>query len=99
MADHEAIRAAFDAKLATVEVRSEARFNELSSKIDRVVDEMREFLSAVRGELLYTRIIIIVTVIAAVLSGLGALYVTQANLLAAFQTGLTAQQMHGEGKK
>jgi hypothetical protein len=91
-------REEFDAKLTIVELRSENRFNELSSKMDRVVDSitvlnstMASELSGVKSELMivkadnkYTRW----TIILAVLAALGALWVTQSNLLSAFQTGL-----------
>jgi hypothetical protein len=91
-------REEFDAKLTIVELRTENRFNELSSKIDRVVDSitvlnstMASELGGVKSELMivkadnkYTRW----TIILGVLAALGALWVTQSNLLSAFQTGL-----------
>ena len=91
-------REEFDAKLTIAELRTENRFNELSSKIDRVVDSitvlnstMASALGGVKSELMivkadnkYTRW----TIILAVLAALGALWVTQSNLLSSFQTGL-----------
>jgi hypothetical protein len=85
------IREEIDAKLTIVELRTENRFNELSSKIDRVVDSitalnstMASELGSVKSELMivkadnkYTRW----TIILAVLAALGALWVTQSNLL------------------
>jgi hypothetical protein len=91
-------REEFDAKLATVEARTETRFVELGGKIDRVGDSitvlsstMTSELGGVKSELMtgkadnkYTRW----TIVLAVLAAIGALWVTQSNLLSAFQTGL-----------
>jgi hypothetical protein len=91
-------REEFDAKLATVEARTETRFVELGGKIDRVGDSitvlsstMTSDLGGVKNELMtgkadnkYTRW----TIVLAVLAAIGALWVTQSNLLSAFQTGL-----------
>lgn len=99
-------REEFDAKLATVEARAETRFTELGGKIDRVADSimslgstMRSDLDDLRGEMRvvrsdnkFTRISIIVAMVASVLAGIGALWLTQANLLAAFQAGLSVHE-------
>jgi hypothetical protein len=91
-------REEFDAKLATVEAHTETRFVELGGKIDRVGDSitvlsstMTSELGGVKSELMtgkadnkYTRW----TIVLAVLAAIGALWVTQSNLLSAFQTGL-----------
>jgi hypothetical protein len=91
-------REEFDAKLATVEAHTETRFVELGGKIDRVGDSitvlnstMTSELGSVKSELVtgkadnkYTRW----TIVLAVLAAIGALWVTQSNLLSAFQTGL-----------
>lgn len=91
-------REEYDAKLATVEARTETRFVELGGKIDRVGDSitvlsstMTSELGGVKSELMtgkadnkYTRW----TIVLAVLAAIGALWVTQSNLLSAFQTGL-----------
>jgi hypothetical protein len=87
-----------DAKLATVEARTETRFVELGGKIDRVGDSITAFNSAMTNELSgvkselttvkadnkYTRW----TIVLAILAAIAALWVTQGNLLSAFQTGL-----------
>jgi hypothetical protein len=44
-------REEFDAKLTIVELRSENRFNELSSKMDRVVDSITVLNSTMASEL------------------------------------------------
>jgi hypothetical protein len=95
-------REEIDAKLAAAEARSETRFVELSGKIDRLADTVGSLRTAVTQELGYlrtemasvktdnkfTRISIIVAVVASVFAALGALWVTQSNMLSAFSTGL-----------
>jgi hypothetical protein len=95
-------REEFDAKLATVEARAETRFTELSGKIDRIADSISSFSSTVKGELIdlraemravksdnkFTRVSIIIAVVAAVLAGLGALWVTNTLILTSFQSGI-----------
>lgn len=92
-----------NAKLENVELRAENRFVELSGKIDRIVDSIAALNGAVTNELedvkrelvivkadnKFSRLTIIIAIVGSVLAGLAALYVTQANLLAAFQTGLS----------
>jgi hypothetical protein len=96
-------REEIDAKLAAVEARSETRFVELSGKVDRVLDavdqanmsyirssrELRDEIQAVKSDNKFTRTTIIVTVIASLLAGLAALWVTQSNMLASFQAGIS----------
>lgn len=53
---------------------------------DNFID-LREEVRHVRTDNKFTRISIIIAVVASVLAGLGALWLTQANLLAAFQSG------------
>jgi hypothetical protein len=88
-------REEIDAKLATVEARTEARFIELSGKIDRVADSITNLTSvvtAIRSEVKedykFTRWTIGVTLVASLIAFAAALWVTQGNLLAAFQSGI-----------
>jgi hypothetical protein len=97
-------REEINAKLATIEARTETRFVELSGKIDRMVDSIDNFsrtlggqLADVKSELItvksdnkFTRWTIAGVAVASALAGVGALWVTQGNLLAAFVAGLTA---------
>jgi hypothetical protein len=85
-------REEIDAKLAAVEARTETRFTELNGKIDRLADSisvLRSDIADVKADNRYTRWTIIVTVIASALAAIAALWVTQANLLAAFSAGIT----------
>jgi hypothetical protein len=119
-------REEIDAKLATVEARTETRFTELSGKIDRLADSIAVLGSTIRIELegvkseianvksdianvksdvanvksnvvdlrsdnKYTRWTIVVTVVASALAAIAALWVTQANLLAAFSAGIAVR--------
>lgn len=88
-------REEFDAKLATVEARTETRFVELGGKMDRVGDEIGALTSAVttvRTEVKedgkFTRWTVGVTLIASLIAFGAALWVTQGNILSAFQAGL-----------
>lgn len=95
-----------DAKLEAAEARTETRFVELTGKIDRLSDmvtnlatqvgnvrsDMREEIIEIKADSKFTRVSIILAVVAAVLAGLAALYASQANLLAAFQAGLAGKQ-------
>jgi hypothetical protein len=95
-------REEIDAKLTNVELRTENRFNELSSKIDRVVDaigtltsavttlraEVKEARIEVKEEGKFTRWTVALTLIASLIAFAGALWVTQGNILSAFQAGL-----------
>jgi hypothetical protein len=99
-------REEIDAKLAVVEARAETRFVELGGKMDRVADSIESFkgtvtaeLAGVRTELAtvkadnkFTRLTIVIAVIGSAIAGLGALWVTQANQLAAFSTGLLVHE-------
>ena len=97
-------REEFDAKLTNVELRTENRYNELSSKIDRVVDFITSLNSSVTSELggVKSELVIVKadnkytrwTIILAVLAAIAALWVTQSNLLSAFQTGLLLKSEH-----
>jgi hypothetical protein len=85
-------REEIDAKLATVEARAETRFVELSGKLDRIAEALaavRDDTKAVRSDNRFTRWTILGIAVASLLAGIAALWTTQANLLAAFQTGLT----------
>jgi hypothetical protein len=88
-------REEIDAKLTIVELRTENRFNELSGKIDRVGDAINALTSAVttvRTEVKedgkFTRWTVGVTLIASLIAFGAALWVTQGNMLSAFQAGL-----------
>lgn len=88
-------REEIDAKLSTIEARTETRFVELSGKIDRVVDSINALTSAVttvrievKEDGKFTRWTVGVTIIASVIAFAAALWVTQGNLLSAFQAGL-----------
>jgi hypothetical protein len=88
-------REEIDAKLAAVEARTETRFTELNGKIvDRLADSisvLRSDIADVKADNRYTRWTIIVTVIASALAAIAALWVTQANLLAAFSAGIAVR--------
>jgi hypothetical protein len=88
-------REEFDAKLATVEARTETRFVELSGKVDRVGDAINALtlaVTTVRTEVKednkFTRWTFGVTLIASLIAFGAALWVTQGNMLSAFQAGL-----------
>jgi uncharacterized membrane-anchored protein len=94
-----------DAKLAASEARTETRFVELNGKIDRIADlitglratvgselgAVKVELAAVKADNKFSRTTIIVAVVGSVIAGLAALLVTQANLLAAFQAGISVK--------
>jgi hypothetical protein len=102
-----------DLKLALAEARTETRFVELSAKMERMIDavdrsnadhlrtaneakeEWRAVNQNVTKEGKSTRNVIIGTIIAA----LAALLVTQATLIAAFQTGITLHDSHSPSPK
>jgi hypothetical protein len=100
-------REEIDAKLASVEARTETRFVELSGKIDRVIDaigrsntdfiavtgDLRTEMREVKTDNKNTRTTIIVTIIVAILAAIGALWVTQSNMLASFQAGVTLHEI------
>jgi hypothetical protein len=88
-----------DAKLATVEARAETRFVELSAKIDRVADAVdrlndssKKSAEDIKSDNGFTRVTIIGAVIATVIAGLAALWVTQSNMLASFQLGISLSE-------
>jgi hypothetical protein len=95
-------REEFDAKLTTVEAHTQTRFVELGSKIDRVGDSVTALNSTVKSELGGVKSELTTvkadvkadnkstrwTIVLAILTAIGALWVTQSNLLSAFQTGL-----------
>jgi len=101
-------REEIDVKLELVEARTETRFVELNSKLDRLLDantSFREIVSSefvrinkdlkdsrqeVKRENSATRWTIVGVVIASVLTAVAAIWVTQCNLLAAFQAVLAA---------
>jgi hypothetical protein len=100
-------REEIDAKLAAVEARTEARFVELSGKIDRVIDaisrsntdfttvagQLRKEMGEVKTDNKNTRWTITATMILALLAAIAALWLTQGNLLAAFQASLTLHEI------
>lgn len=94
MAD-DVTREELNAKLETVEARTETRFMELSGKMDRVADSissLRSEVSAVRADNKFTRSTIIVAVVGSVIAGLAALWVTQSNMLASFSAGIALHE-------
>jgi hypothetical protein len=91
----EPTREEIDAKLAVVEARTETRFVELSSKIDRVADsivslsgEIRTIKSEVKEDNKLTRW----TIIGLGVAGLAALWLTQSNMLASFSAGIAVHE-------
>ena len=97
-------REEIQAKLALVEARTEKRFVEAIGKLDRVQDSIsaisqtvtKEFIRAhneiaeVKADNKNTRWTITGVIVASILSATAALWVTQGNLLSAFQAGLSA---------
>jgi hypothetical protein len=97
-------REEIQAKLDLVEARTEKRFVEVSGKLDRVQDSIsafsqtvtKEFIRAhneiaeVKGDNKNTRWTVTGVVVASILAALAGLWVTQGNLLSAFQSGLSA---------
>ncbi len=94
-----------DAKLAAAEARTETRIEKLGGaievrfvgldhKIDRLVDTvsvLSRTVGEVRDDNKRTRNTVIGVVVASVLAGLAALWITQSNLLAAFQSGISVK--------
>ena len=109
MADDPITRSELSAHLDAVEARTETRFVELSGKIDRVVDSIASMrgevsarlgqvereLTTVKSDNKFTRLTIVVAVVGSVIAGIAALWVTQANLLSAFQTGISLSMSLG----
>jgi hypothetical protein len=103
-------REEIDAKFDATVARAETRYVELGAKIDRLADtianlnssitreigDARNELKEVKADNKGTRTTIIITVIAATVAALSALWTTQSNLISAFQTGVS---MHSEQKK
>jgi hypothetical protein len=92
-----------DAKLESVEARTETRFMELGGKIDRVADSITNLTTAVtavktevKEDNKFTRWTIGVTLIASLIAFAGALWVTQGNLISAFQAGLLIKTEQGQ---
>lgn len=97
-------REEIQAKLDLVEARTEKRFVEVSGKLDRVQDSIsaisqtvtKEFIRAhneiaeVKRDNKNTRWTVTGVVVASILAALAGLWVTQGNLLSAFQSGLSA---------
>jgi hypothetical protein len=88
-------REEFDAKLATVEARTETRFVELSGKIDRVADSISSLANSVttiRTEVRHENNLTRWTIVGLVVAGLAALWVTQSNMLASFSAGVALHE-------
>lgn len=84
-------REEIDAKLATVEARTETRFVELSGKIDRVADSisvLANSVSTVRTEVKHESSLTRWTMAGLVIAGIAALWLTQNNMLASFMAGI-----------
>lgn len=100
----EEVRSVIDDKLDAVEARQDTKIAEVSGKLDLMFAEIKhqsgafadlksdvgELRTEVREDYKGTRTTIIVTAIGSVLAIVALLYTSQANLLSAFQTGLTA---------
>lgn len=98
-----------DVRFASLDVR----FASLDNKIDRLantVEQLTRQVQATEGQLTRqveevrsdnktTRWTIIGVVVASVLAGLAAIWITQGNMLAAFQSSLTVKTMQTEAPK
>lgn len=96
-------RGEMSARLEAAEARTEARFAQLSgtldvrfAHLDHKIDQMTESVARlaavvqeVKADNKTTRLTIVVTVVASVLAGLAAIWITQGDLLAAFQASIT----------
>jgi hypothetical protein len=87
-------REEIDAKLETVVARTEARFIELTVEIARHAESITHLNSSVttirsevKEDYKFTRWTIGVTIVASLIAFAAALWVTQGNMLAAFQSG------------
>jgi hypothetical protein len=89
-----------DAKLATVEAKTQTRFVELSGKVDRlsesimtltstITNQLTDVRKEVRSENVFTRWTVVIAVVTSLIGAVAALWVTQGNLLSAFTAGLT----------
>ena len=88
-----------DQKLATVEARTETRFVELSGKLDRVADSISSLttaVSTVRSEVEEENKLTRWTIIGLVIAGIGALWLTQSNMLASFMAGIALHEAKQE---
>lgn len=106
-------RQEIDARLEAAEARTEARFAQLTgtldvrfanldNKIDRLVDSVGHLsveVSSVRTDNRATRWTIVAIVVASVLAGLAAIWITQGNMLAAFQASLAVKTMQSAPSK
>jgi hypothetical protein len=99
-------REEIDAKLALAEARAETRFVELSAKSDRIADAINRIASdnaknnaEIRADNKFTRTTILAAVIGSVIAGLAALWVTQSNMLASFQLGISLHETGSPSSK
>lgn len=92
----EPTRDEINAKLETVEARTQTLFVELGGKIDRLTDRIDHDLGALKYEIREvrqdnksTRRTIIITVVGAVIAALAAAWAAQSNLISAFSVGIS----------
>ena len=97
----EAAEARTETRFAHLVGTIDVRFAQLDHKIDRLIDntasvaslagDLKREVRELKADNKTTRNLIVVTVIASVLAGLAALWVTQANLLSTFQLVLAVK--------
>jgi hypothetical protein len=98
----EAAEARTEARFAQLTGTLEVRFASLDNKLDRLADTVGQLTSAVQkveADNKFTRWTIITVVVASVLAGLAAIWITQGNMLAAFQASLTVKALPSESPK
>jgi hypothetical protein len=98
----EAAEARTEARFAQLTGTIDVRFANLDNKIDRLVDSVGRLSSEVhrvQADNRVTRWTIITVVVASVLAGLAAIWITQGNMLAAFQASLTVRTIQSEPPK
>jgi hypothetical protein len=95
----EAAEARTEAKFAQLTGTLDVRFANLDNKIDRLIDvvgRLSSEVTRVQADNRATRWTIITVVVASVLAGLAAIWVTQGNMLAAFQASLAVKTLQSE---
>lgn len=101
------------ARLEAAEARTETRFAQLSgtldvrfANLDHKIDQLAESVGQIarevaagRSEIRTARLAIVVAVVASVLAGLAVVFVTQSNMLAAFQASLAIKTLPSQPPK
>jgi transposase len=88
----EAAEARTETRFAQLHGDLDLRFADLGHKMDQMVDSMNRLTSAVqegKADNKTTRITIVIAVVASVLAGIAAIWITEGDLLAAFQASIT----------